>query len=113
MIEPVMGVLEDGMTNIWMGYNEIFMDNVYVGHVAEAEILAVKGLLAEIDNPNAPKVGGEAFNITDDEPYPPFTFFRKLWIQAGDRTPLSSGKFSRFSLISRFMSHPTQKPKFN
>jgi sterol-4alpha-carboxylate 3-dehydrogenase (decarboxylating) len=92
MIEPVIGVLEDGMSHIWMGYNDVFMDSVYVGHVAEAHVLAIKGLLAENDNPEAPRVGGEAFNITDDEPYPPWTFFRKLWTLAGDKTPLSSGE---------------------
>lgn len=92
MVEPVIGVLEDGQNHIWMGYNDVLMDSVYVGHVAEAHILAIKGLLVENDNPDAPRIGGEAFNITDDEPYPPWTFFRKLWTLAGDKTPLSSGK---------------------
>jgi sterol-4alpha-carboxylate 3-dehydrogenase (decarboxylating) len=34
-------------------------------------------------------VDGEAFNITDDNPLPPWSFFRLFWIEMGDTTPLS------------------------
>ncbi len=90
MVGNMLEVLKDGQTNVWMGYNDIEMDVVYVGHVARAEVLAAKGLLAGITDPNAPKVDGEAFNITDDKPSPPWTFFRMIWEAAGDKTPLSS-----------------------
>lgn len=90
MVGPVIDALEAGQTSIWMGYNDIDMDVVYVGHVAIAEVLAAKGLLVEITDPKAPKIAGEAFNITDDQPCPPLTFFRKYWALAGDHTPLSS-----------------------
>ncbi|PVH81406.1 putative sterol-4-alpha-carboxylate 3-dehydrogenase, decarboxylating [Cadophora sp. DSE1049] len=90
MVGPVINALEAGQTSIWMGYNDIDMDVVYVGHVAIAEVLAAKGLLVEMSDPKAPKVAGEAFNITDDQPSPPLTFFRKYWALAGDHTPLSS-----------------------
>jgi len=90
MIGPVMKVLENGQTNIWMGFNDIFMDVVYVGHVAMVEVLAAKGLIAGITDPKAPKVEGEAFNITDDQPSLPLDFFRKYWALGGDKTPLSS-----------------------
>lgn len=90
MIGNTLNVLNDGQTNVWLGYNDIDMDVVYIGHVARAEVLAAKGLLAGITDPNAPKVDGEAFNITDDKPYPPWTFFRMIWTAAGDTTPLSS-----------------------
>ncbi|KUJ09552.1 NAD(P)-binding protein [Mollisia scopiformis] len=90
MVGPVIKALEDGQTTIWTGYNDIDMDVVYVGHVAIAEVQAAKGLLVEISDPKAPKVSGEAFNITDDQPSPPLTFFRKYWALAGDETPLSS-----------------------
>jgi sterol-4alpha-carboxylate 3-dehydrogenase (decarboxylating) len=90
MVGNMIEVLKDGQTNVWMGYNDIEMDVVYVGHVARAEVLAAKGLLAGITDPNAPKVDGEAFNITDDNPSPPWTFFRLIWEAAGDKTPLSS-----------------------
>jgi sterol-4alpha-carboxylate 3-dehydrogenase (decarboxylating) len=90
MVEPVIRALEDGQTNIWMGYNDIDMDVVYVGHVAKAEIDAARGLLRRHITSDGPKIDGEAFNITDDEPDKPWTFFRKYWILAGDKTPLSS-----------------------
>ena len=90
MIGNTMDVLKKGQTNVWMGYNDVEMDVVYIGHVARAEVLAAKGLLAGMTDQNAPKVDGEAFNITDDHPYPPWTFFRMIWQAAGDKTPLSS-----------------------
>jgi sterol-4alpha-carboxylate 3-dehydrogenase (decarboxylating) len=73
------------------------MDSVYVGSVARAHVLAAHGLLAGIEYHRSggqagaapPKVDGEAFNITDDAPLPPWTFFRLFWIEMGDTTPLS------------------------
>jgi sterol-4alpha-carboxylate 3-dehydrogenase (decarboxylating) len=84
-VVPTMQALEDGNHKIWMGYNDIFMDVVYVGHVARLEVLAAKALLTGDD-----EVAGEAFNITDDQPAYPLNFFRKYWALAGDKTPLSS-----------------------
>ncbi|TVY84710.1 Sterol-4-alpha-carboxylate 3-dehydrogenase [Lachnellula suecica] len=89
-VEPVIRALEDGQTNIWMGYDDIDMDVVYVGHVAEVEVKAARGLLRRHFDSSGPKIDGEAFNVTDDEPCHPWTFFRKYWILAGDETPLSS-----------------------
>lgn len=90
MIIPTLDVLRNGQTNIWMGYNDIEMDVVYVGHVSRVELLAAHGLLAGINDSAAPKVDGEAFNVTDDQPSPPWSFFRLYWIAAGDKTPLNS-----------------------
>jgi sterol-4alpha-carboxylate 3-dehydrogenase (decarboxylating) len=90
MIIPTLNVLRTGQTNIWMGYNDIEMDVVYVGHVARVELLAAHGLLTGISDPAAPKVDGEAFNVTDDQPSPPWSFFRLYWNAAGDKTPMSS-----------------------
>ncbi|PBP20042.1 C-3 sterol dehydrogenase/C-4 decarboxylase [Diplocarpon rosae] len=90
MIGPVIKALEDGNTGVWMGYNDVEMDVVYVGHVAIAHILAAKGVLTEKSDPYATKISGEAFNITDDQPSPPLTFFRKFWALAGDERPLST-----------------------
>jgi sterol-4alpha-carboxylate 3-dehydrogenase (decarboxylating) len=55
----------------WTDYNSIEMNVVYVGHVARAGVLAAHGLLAGIADQKSPKVDGEAFNITDDQPSPP------------------------------------------
>jgi sterol-4alpha-carboxylate 3-dehydrogenase (decarboxylating) len=90
MIGHTLNVLEARQTNVWLGYNNVLMDTVYVGHVARAHVLAARGLLAGIADPDAPKVDGEAFNITDDKPIEPWTFFRKIWVAAGDKTPLES-----------------------
>jgi sterol-4alpha-carboxylate 3-dehydrogenase (decarboxylating) len=90
MIGHTLNVLEKKQTNVWLGYNDVLMDVVYVEHVARAHLLAAHGLLKGINDPNAPKVDGEAFNITDDKPMEPWTFFRKIWVAAGDKTPLSS-----------------------
>ena len=90
MIIPTLEVYKNGQTRFWMGYNDIDMDVVYVGHVARAELLCAHGLLEGINDPSAPKIDGEAFNITDDEPSPPWSFFRMYWMAAGDTTPLSS-----------------------
>ena len=90
MIIPTLDVYKNGQTRFWMGYNDIDMDVVYVGHVARAELLCAHGLLDGIKDPSSPKIDGEAFNITDDEPSPPWSFFRMYWMAAGDTTPLSS-----------------------
>lgn len=89
MIGEPLRVLKNGQQNIWLGYNKTDLDVVYVGHVAEAHILAAKGLISGISDSNAPKVEGEAFNITDDQPHNPWDFFSMIWAAAGDKTPRS------------------------
>ena len=107
MIANLLAVRRRRETTVWLGDNTALMDSVYVGSVARAHVLAAHALLAgsEYDsssspsasekptgkNANAPppKVDGEAFNITDDAPLPPWTFFRLFWIEMGDTTPLS------------------------
>lgn len=88
MTRDVLDVLDRGEQNVFIGPNTILMDSVYVGNVADAHLLAAHGLLAGAEDPSLPKVDGEAFNITDDTPIQPFTFFRKFWTEAGDRTPI-------------------------
>ena len=107
MIVPVIRALEAQQTNIWMGYNDILMDVVYVGHVAEAEVLVAKGFLRGITDPTAPKVDGEAFNITDDEPHYPLYFFRNYWSLAGDKTPLSKIWYVN-PRIAMFLAHAAE-----
>ncbi|KAL3421064.1 3-beta hydroxysteroid dehydrogenase/isomerase [Phlyctema vagabunda] len=90
MTRDVLDVLDQGQQNVFMGPNTCLMDSVYVGNVADAHLLAAHALLDGIEDPTIPKVDGEAFNITDDTPIQPFTFFRKFWTEAGDRTPIES-----------------------
>lgn len=115
MIANLLAVRRRRETTVWLGDNTALMDSVYVGSVARAHVLAAHALLAgfEYDSsyssssssssekstggkngnapppPPPPKVDGEAFNITDDAPLPPWTFFRLFWIEMGDTTPLS------------------------
>jgi len=89
MIANLLNVHRTGQSNVWLGDNTALMDSVYVGSVARAHVLAARGILATLQDPTAPKVDGEAFNITDDAPLPPWSFFRLFWIEMGDTTPLS------------------------
>ncbi|KAK4448684.1 NAD(P)-binding protein [Podospora aff. communis PSN243] len=89
MIANLLNVKRTGRQNVWLGNNTALMDCVYVRSVARAHLLAAHALLAGTVDPNAPKVDGEAFNITDDNPLPPWWFFRLFWIEMGDTTPLS------------------------
>ena len=91
MVHNLLEVLRRQQQTVWLGDNTALMDSVYVGSVAKAHILAAHGLLAGAEDVSgaAPKVDGEAFNITDDAPLQPWTFFRLFWIEMGDTTPLS------------------------
>ena len=89
MIRNLLDVYRTKQHTVWLGDNTALMDSVYVGSVARAHILAARGLLAGIEDADAPKVHGEAFNITDDAPLEPWSFFRLFWIEMGDTTPLS------------------------
>jgi sterol-4alpha-carboxylate 3-dehydrogenase (decarboxylating) len=76
MIMLTLNALRNRQTNIWIGYHDVDMDIVYVGHVARVGLLAAHGLIAGITDPDVPKVGGEVINVTDDQPSPPWSFFR-------------------------------------
>ncbi|KAK3312067.1 hypothetical protein B0H66DRAFT_457766, partial [Apodospora peruviana] len=89
MIANLLEVKRTNQHTVWLGDNTALMDSVYVGSVARAHMLAAHGILAGLEDKTAPKVDGEAFNITDDAPLPPWTFFRLFWIEMGDTTPLS------------------------
>ena len=89
MIANLLEVIRTGQQTVWLGENTALMDSVYVGSVARAHILAAHKLLSSTPLPKSKEVAGQAFNITDDEPLPPWTFFRLFWIAMGDTTPLS------------------------
>ena len=61
-------------------------------NAASAHLLAAKALLRGIEDPEAHKVDGEAFFITDDKPVLFWDFSRKIWKAAGDQTPKESIK---------------------
>ncbi|MCJ1310741.1 erg26, C-3 sterol dehydrogenase [Agyrium rufum] len=71
--------------------NSKYTDYTYVSNVADAHVLAAKALFdgAISSNPHGPKVDGEAFFITNDEPWLYWDFIRKVWACAGYETPLN------------------------
>lgn len=81
-----LAILRDGKTNIQLGDNTNLFDAVYVGNAALAHVLAIKTLLRAKEETRPAK--GDAFFITDDAPMPFWDFQRKIWNEAGDRTPL-------------------------
>lgn len=81
-----LAVLRQGRQRFQIGDNSNLTDWVSADNVATAHLLAAKALLAESERRNGPKVGGEAFFITDGTPLPFWDFQRKVWAAAGDRT---------------------------
>ena len=76
-----------GETRFQLGDGTNLFDWLYVGNGARAHVLAAKALEAGATVPNAPKVDGEAFFITDDAPLPFWDFVHLMWARMGDNTP--------------------------
>lgn len=81
---------ETGKTRFQLGDNTNFFDFTNVHNVAHAHILAMQKLIDTHGNPVQPladeRVDGEAFFITNDEPYLFWDFARAIWSAAGDKT---------------------------
>ncbi|KAL8738239.1 MAG: hypothetical protein Q9190_008030, partial [Brigantiaea leucoxantha] len=92
LIPGMMKALEEGKHKFQLGDNSNLFDFTYVGNVAHAHVLAAKKLLEAASSspdsasPKQKRIDGEPFFITNDEPYPFWTFTHTLWRQAGDRT---------------------------
>jgi sterol-4alpha-carboxylate 3-dehydrogenase (decarboxylating) len=78
----IMTMMRQGKHTIQIGKNQKVFDYVYIDNAIHGHILAAKALL----QPSEEKVDGEAFFITDDSPLPFYSFARKIWYAAGDRT---------------------------
>lgn len=85
MMPPVLKIAGTMQRFFWFGDNTNDMDVVYVGNVAKAQVLAAHALLAQSVDASHPRVDGQAFNITDDQPANPWTFFGLMWSAAGDK----------------------------
>ena len=85
-IPSQLNALRAGQTKIQLGKGQNKIQPVYAGNVADAHILAAKGLLASVKQPKTPRVDGEAFLIHDGEPQPFWDFTRRTWRHAGDTT---------------------------
>ena len=87
LIPGALAVLREKKTYFQLGDNTNLYDSIYVDNAALAHLMAAKALLR--DNTSDPKVDGEAFFITDDNSMPFWDFQRKIWVAAGDKTPLT------------------------
>ncbi|MCJ1257349.1 erg26, C-3 sterol dehydrogenase [Lignoscripta atroalba] len=90
MLPPMLKVYETGKTKFQLGNNENMFDFTYVGNVAHAHILAAQYLLKahdmSIPPPEDQRIDGEAFFVTNDQPFRFWDFTRAIWRAAGDRT---------------------------
>ena len=84
-ITESLRVLQQKRQRYQIGDNTSLYDFVSAQNVAQAHLLAAKAILSSRDEERA-KVDGEAFFITDGDPLPFWSFHRKIWAAAGDRT---------------------------
>ncbi|OAX83106.1 hypothetical protein ACJ72_02531 [Emergomyces africanus] len=71
-----------GRGNLQVGNNQNLCDYTYLGNAADAHILAAKALLSPSTPEDGP-VDGEAFTITNDEPWPFWDFAHAVSAAAG------------------------------
>lgn len=90
MLPPMLNAYETGKTKFQLGDNTNLFDFTYVGNVAHAHILAARELVRastrSVPLPDHKVVEGEAFFVTNDEPYRFWDFTRAIWRAAGDKT---------------------------
>lgn len=93
-IPGALAALEKNQTSFQLGDGSNMWDFVSVDNMAEAHILLAKALLknAAILDPMAPKIDGEAFNITDGQRHRFWDFPRVIWKAAGWEPPADESK---------------------
>ncbi|MCJ1346005.1 erg26, C-3 sterol dehydrogenase [Peltigera leucophlebia] len=89
-IPSMVQAYETGKTRFQLGNNANFFDFTNVRNVAHAHLLAMQKLM-DIDGLSVPpsvqeRVDGEAFFITNGQPYLFWDFARAIWAAAGDKT---------------------------
>ena len=88
MLPQMLKAYEEGKTKFQLGTNENLFDFTYVGNVAHAHLLAAQKLLEahHLEWLGNERVDGEAFFITNDEPFYFWDFTHAVWAAAGDKT---------------------------
>ncbi|KAL8925628.1 MAG: hypothetical protein Q9172_002132 [Xanthocarpia lactea] len=97
ILQAMMKAYHEGKTKFQLGNNTNYFDFTEVNNVAVAHILAAEKLLqlpTEKEENQATtkgaddvtKVDGEAFFITNDDPYKFWDFTHAIWAAAGDQT---------------------------
>jgi sterol-4alpha-carboxylate 3-dehydrogenase (decarboxylating) len=87
MMEKLLGVARSGRAHVQMGDGKNLYDFLYVGNLAHAHLLAAQALLRASSLPGTAdddhRVDGEAFHITNDEPWLFWEFTRAVAREAG------------------------------
>lgn len=88
MLPNMLNVYYSGKTKVQLGNNQNWFDFTYVGNAAYAHILAAEKLLqiSSRTSMDHEPVDGEAFLVTNDEPFHFWDFARAVWAVAGDKT---------------------------
>lgn len=89
MLPGMLGAYDSGFWRVQLGDSQNLFDFTYVGNVAHAHLLATKALM-DIHLRSGPssadkdkRIDGEAFFITNDQPYRFWDFSRAVWAAAG------------------------------
>jgi sterol-4alpha-carboxylate 3-dehydrogenase (decarboxylating) len=85
-VVTVGGIIQnakEGKAKLQIGANTNLFDWTYVGNYAYAQLLAAKILVRPQQPPDDMKVDGEAFTITNEEPWPFWDFTRGIAAAAG------------------------------
>ncbi|KAG4419678.1 hypothetical protein IFR04_007178 [Cadophora malorum] len=101
LIPSIMGMMRQGKQNMQIGPDQHVFEHVYVGNAVLAHVLCGKALLASSWDPISADgdVAGQAFFITDGQPMSYYTFARKIWYIAGDRTEKAHIRLVSFWLV--------------
>ncbi|MCJ1376701.1 erg26, C-3 sterol dehydrogenase [Loxospora ochrophaea] len=87
LLPNMLNVYYTGKTKVQLGDNKNRFDFTYVGNAAHAHVLGAQKLLETHNFPERPgshgRVDGEAFLVTNDEPYCFWDFAHEVWTTAG------------------------------
>lgn len=101
LIPSILGMMRQGKQNMQIGPDKHVFEHVYVGNAVLAHVLCGKALLASSWNSisTGGGVAGQALFVTDGQPMSYYTFARKIWYIAGDRTEKAQIRFVSFWLV--------------
>ncbi|KAK0110174.1 hypothetical protein ONS95_002825 [Cadophora gregata] len=106
LIPSILGMMRQGKQNMQIGPDKHVLEHVYVGNAVMAHVLCGKTLLASSSqlaltsmDGDGRMVAGQAFFITDGQPMSYYTFARKIWYIAGDRTEKAHIRHVSFWLV--------------
>ncbi|KAL5317140.1 hypothetical protein ACEPPN_014234 [Leptodophora sp. 'Broadleaf-Isolate-01'] len=110
VIPSLLGMMRQGKQNMQIGPDRQVFEHVYVGNAVLGLMLCGKALLASAQYSNLKNmdgdgrsmdsgVGGQAFFITDGQPVSYYTFARRIWYIAGDRTEKQDIRLVSFWLV--------------